>query len=261
MPVVHTDDAVEIAYRVVGGGPRTLLFIHGWANSSAVWTDLVEVLDSSGLRLLVPDLRGTGASARPAGEYTLERACRDLLAVADHAGAERFALVGHSMGGTVAQYLSATWPERVQGQVLFAPMLAGGVPLPEQLAGIMRGCTGNREAIRGIYTSGARTLRPESIERLLDDAMTIPAPAIEGYFDAWQKASFTSKLSAIRAPTLVVVGDDPFLSLDVLRAAVVSPIQGARLAYLPGVGHNVMIERPHGCASLLQAFAAALAWT
>jgi non-heme chloroperoxidase len=72
---------------------------------------------------------------------------------------------------------------------------------------------------------------------------------------------FAERLSAIKAPTLVVATDDPFLPPAFLRQAVVSLIRGARLAVLPGPGHYVQVERPRETAALLEAFLAGLSAT
>ena len=67
MPTAVSNDQTSIHYRVLGDGPRDVLLVHGWMVSGAVYDDLVEKMDLSGLRLVIPDLRGTGGSAKPDG--------------------------------------------------------------------------------------------------------------------------------------------------------------------------------------------------
>ena len=129
MPTVASSDQTSIHYRVVGDGPRNVLLVHGWMMSGAVFNELVELMDTTGLRLVIPDLRGSGGSGAPAGGYTLEQHARDVLAVADHAGLKRFTVVGHSMGGQLAQWVAAQEPARVDGVVLFNTVPAAGLPL------------------------------------------------------------------------------------------------------------------------------------
>jgi len=253
-----TNDGVRLSYRVFGEGPKTVILIHGWMVSGAIYDDLVAALDKSGLRLVVPDLRGVGASDRPERGYTIERYADDILAVADAEGCERFTVVGHSMGGKIAQWIAATSPARVEGVALLCPVPAAGMPLPPDARALFRGSGGNRAAQKTILDLACKELSEAVRERTLDDAATISASCIASSFDAWSEGNFADKLGAVRAPTLVVATDDPFLTPAILREAIVARVAGARLAYLPGPGHYVQIERPRETAALLEAFIAAL---
>jgi non-heme chloroperoxidase len=258
MPNALASDQSSLQYRVIGEGPRAVVLVHGWMVSGAVFDPLLEKLDTTGLRVVIPDLRGSGGSARAAGGYTLEQHARDVLAVADHAGLKRFILVGHSMGGQVVQWLAAHEPSRVEGVVLLCSVPASGMQLPPEAAGLFRTSAGDREKQKAILGLACKQLPEAALERLLKDAGEVGRASIEGSFDAWTAGGFESKLSAIRAPTLVVATDDPFLPPAFLREAVVGRIQGARLAYLPGPGHYPQVERPVETAALLTSFLAAL---
>ncbi len=139
MQTLTSRDGVEISYRSFGGGPTTVILVHGWMVSGAVYDDLISALGVSQedpplttrdrLRLVIPDLRGAGRSGRPEGGYTVAQYADDVLAVADAVRAESFVIVGHSMGGLIAQWIAAERPERVQGAVLLCPVPASGVQL------------------------------------------------------------------------------------------------------------------------------------
>lgn len=256
MPTVTATDNTQIHYRTVGEGPRTVLLVHGWMVSGAVWDELAELLDTSGLRLLIPDHRGTGKSGRPEGGYTLEQYAKDMLAVVEHAGAERFTVVGHSMGGQVAQWVAAEAAARVDGLVLLNTVPASGMQLPPDAAGLFRTSAGDREKQKMILGLACKQLSAEALEKALADAGNVSAQAIVGGFDAWTGGGMVEKLAKISAPTLVVATDDPFLPPAFLKQAVVQPIRLARLAYLPGPGHYPQVERPQETAALVGAFLA-----
>ena len=258
MPTVTASDQTPLHYRVVGEGPRDVLLIHGWMVSGAVYDAFLEKMDLTGLRLVIPDLRGSGGSGQAAGGYTLEQHARDVLAVADHAGLGRFTAVGHSMGGQVAQWVAAQEPARVEGVVLLCSVPASGMQLPPDAAGLFRTSAGDREKQKMILGLACKQLTPEALERLLQDAGAVARASIEGSFDAWTGGGFAARLSAITAPTLVVATDDPFLPPAFLREAVVKPIRNARLAYLPGPGHYPQVERPAETAALVTSFLAGL---
>ena len=252
---------VSISYRVIGAGSRDVFLIHGWMMSGAVFDDLIASLDTEGLRLVVIDHRGTGRSDHPVDGYTIAQYAADVLAVADAVGSQSFVAVGHSMGGQIAQWLAATTPERVSGQVLLCPVPASGIPLPPDAQALFRNCGQNRGMQQTILGLACKQLSDEARERLLNDSVTTAPQCIAQGFDSWMAGGFAERLSAIKAPTLVVATDDPFLPPAFLRQAEVSLIRGARLAVLPGPGHYVQVERPRETAALLEAFLAGLAAT
>lgn len=256
MPTTSASDGTSLHYRVIGDGPRNVVLVHGWMMSGAVWDAVLEKLDLTGLRVVLPDQRGTGQSAKASGGYTLEGLAKDILAVADAAGAKRFTVVGHSMGGQLAQWIAANAPERVEGVVLLNTVPASGMQLPPEAAGLFRTSAGSREKQQTILSLACKQLKPESMEALLKVAEGVCPESIQGVFDAWTKGGFADQLSRITAPTLVVATDDPFLPPAFLKQAVVAPIRNARLAYLPGPGHYPGVERPEETAALISAFLA-----
>ncbi|WNG42974.1 alpha/beta hydrolase [Archangium minus] len=258
MPTLVSSDQTPLHYRVIGDGPRSVLLVHGWMVSGAVFDELVEKLDTAGLRLVIPDLRGSGGSGAPASGYTLEQHARDVLAVADHAGLKRFTVVGHSMGGQLAQWVAAQEPSRVEGLVLLNTVPASGMQLPPEAVGLFRTSAGDREKQKTILGLACKQLSEAALERLLKDSGAVAPASIQSSFDAWTGGGFEAKLASITAPTLVLATDDPFLPPAFLREKVVHLIRGARLAYLPGPGHYPQVERPAETAALLTSFLAGL---
>jgi pimeloyl-ACP methyl ester carboxylesterase len=255
---LEVEPGVKIAYRVVGDGPRDVLLVHGWMMSSAVWTDWLASFDTRGVRLIVPDLRGTGGSDKPASGYSLDRYVRDLSALVERESKGGLVIVGHSMGGQIAQALAAALGDRAAGLVLLNSVPAAGLPLPDDAKGLFRNSGGAREMQKTILGLACKQLTDGAREQLLDDAGTIPVACIQGAFDAWTGGGIENVLGSIKARTLVVATDDPFLPPDFLRASVVDKIKGARLAVLPGPGHYPQVERPRETALIVDAFLAGL---
>jgi len=257
MKVVLADDKVSLSYRTVGRGPHTIFLIHGWLLSGAWMEELTRQLDTQTLRVIVPDLRGSGASGKPETGYCIEQFAHDILTIAEAEQVASFVVVGHSMGAQVAQWLAATYPQRILGCCLICPVPASGVTLPEDLANTFRNAHSS-EVQRSIFESSTNKLPAETISAMIRDAsQTIPAAVREG-FDAWSRGAGAENLKNICAPTLVISTDDGTLPRDFLLSAVVGKIKNARLAYLPGPGHFAHIERPRETAALIEAFLAGL---
>ncbi|PCC73376.1 Pimeloyl-ACP methyl ester carboxylesterase [Nannocystis exedens] len=257
MSTMTTSDKVQIAYRVLGEGPRTILAIHGWMVSSTVYDELAERLDLTGFRLVIPDLRGSGESDRPESGYTVERYAADVTELMDVLGDRSFVLIGHSMGGAIAQWIASAAPERVQGQVLLCPVPASGIPFPPDAAALFRGAD-NRESKATILGMACTNLSESARERLLGAGASIPAKCIAEGFESWSSLSFADRLKHVTARTLVVATDDPFLPPPFLRQTIVDPIAGARLAVIRGAGHYVQVERPDETVAVISAFLAGL---
>lgn len=258
MRFVSADDGVRVAYRIFGDGPKTVFLIHGWMVSGAVHNDLIDALDHSGLRLVVPDLRGAGRSDKPESGYSIERYAQDVLAIAEAEGIQSFAMFGHSMGGQIAMWLAAHHPTRVSGAVLGCSVPASGLPMPEDAIGLFSSAGGNREAQKIILGLACKQLSDEARERVLDDGAETSPAAIRESFDAWRNAQFAEKLDGIQAPVLCIATDDPFLPPAFLRSEIVAKVPKGRLAVLSGPGHYLQVERPRETAALLEAFLAGL---
>jgi pimeloyl-ACP methyl ester carboxylesterase len=115
---------LNIAYQVVGEGPRDLVYVPGWvSNIELMWEEpaMARFLDrlASFSRLILFDKRGTGLSDRVSNDElpTLEQRMDDVRAVLETVGSERAALFGHSEGGNMCVLFAATYPERTQALV------------------------------------------------------------------------------------------------------------------------------------------------
>ncbi len=107
-------DGVGIEYEVTGRG-RPVVLLHGFPDSGRLWRHQVPALADAGFRVIVPDLRGYGRSAKPAEveAYAMHLLAGDVLAVMAAAGAERAHVVGHDWGAALAWALGALAGDRV----------------------------------------------------------------------------------------------------------------------------------------------------
>lgn len=120
-----TDDALlrieangfEFRARVAGNEPNrpTVILLHGFPATSAMWKPLIPALASGGYRVVAFDQRGYSPGARPleVDEYALPNLVSDVLAIADAVGAQTFHLVGHDWGAAVGWATVLEHPDRV----------------------------------------------------------------------------------------------------------------------------------------------------
>src|SRR4051812_41572250 len=207
MPTLRTDDGVTIAFETRGEGPRTLLFLHGWAGSGTFWDETLQYLDLTGLRAITFAYRGHGASDKPASGYTLDRFAADAFAVADAAGAAEVVVVGYSMSGKFGQYLACARPDRVAGQILVAGCTAAELPFPPEMQRDWVSLAGDRERFLAFERQFiTQPVRQEVLDRWLDDAVKAPAAALDETLSMCARTSFSAQIAGSRLPTLVIGG-------------------------------------------------------
>lgn len=108
-------DGSKVHYTVDGEGPVAVVQIHGWACNATFWRLQTPPLAQQQFRVISVDLPGHGQSDAPAGiDYTIEHFARGVAAVLKHAGVQRAALMGHSMGVPVAVRVFRDHPALVE---------------------------------------------------------------------------------------------------------------------------------------------------
>jgi pimeloyl-ACP methyl ester carboxylesterase len=130
MSEVHRGD---LAFPVRTAGPddgEPVIFLHGFPQTSAMWSPYLARFSAAGFRAIAPDQRGYAATARPTAvdHYAIDHLVADVLGIADGMGISRFHLVGHDWGGIVGWALAAARPERL------ASLTSVSTPHPRALA-------------------------------------------------------------------------------------------------------------------------------
>lgn len=247
-------------YRTLGSGPHTVLCLHGWFGSSTGWgDDFCSLLDPDAFRYVFVNYRGYGERIDETGACTVEEIARDTLALADELGAERFSLLGHSMGGSAAQRVLSLAPDRVDKLVGVSPVPASGVPFDDQSWGLFSGAAhddGHRATILDFTTGNRLSSRwvqamvRHSVERSTREAFG-------AYLESWAKDDFADSVAGLAVPALAIVGEhDPALGAETIEATWMQSYPHARLEVMANAGHYAMYETPVRLATVVEAFLA-----
>lgn len=256
---MHVDDdtSVDTAHEV-GSGPTTVVCLPGWFGSSSGWgRGFLDALDTSLFRYELMDYRGYGERRGSGGPYTLDTIAADVLRLADDVGAERFALVGHSMGGTAALKVLTRAPERVIGVVGVAPVPASGTPLDKDGRELFESAAADdtaREAIIDI-TTGKR-LSSWWIDRLVRHSRgRSDEEAFAAYFLAWCDTDHAADVPVGAVPALAVIGEhDPACTEQVIRATWSTTFPDGQVEVLANAGHYPDHETPVRLATVIEEF-------
>ncbi|MFN8040392.1 MAG: alpha/beta hydrolase [Acidimicrobiales bacterium] len=266
--VVDVGD-VRLTISEAGVGGRPLLLLHGFTGARNDFTRWIEPLAERGWHVVVPDHRGHGDSDKPEDEsaYAFEIFAADALALVDALGWDGFALLGHSMGGMVAQVLTLMVPDRVAALIL---MDTSHKRLRVDPGLVELGVSTARE--HGVHVIA--DLQAEIDDPLTSDAYRRLCEADPDYaargdrnLRASSPAMYAAMLHAItsegedrldllaevRCPALVLVGDQdaPFRRPSERMAAT---LPDARLVVLPDAGHSPQFESPEAWWAAMSGF-------
>lgn len=251
VPHARTADGTAIFYSVAGEGPP-LLLIAGQSNSSKWWTQ-VQPTFAAGFTTIVLDHRGTGASDKPNSPYSTQLFASDCVAVLDNAGFERAHVYGTSMGGRIAQWIAASYPERVSRLVLGCTS-PGGPHAVERSAEVRKSLAqvdqmkARKALLDLMYTPAYRG----PFNTLGDPRMPPYARKLHllasGEHDAWDV------LPSISAPTLVVHGTEDIFNPTANAPLITARIPGARMELIEGARHGYFEEFPEIATPLVMDF-------
>jgi len=263
---------IELAIAEAGTGGRPLLLLHGFTGAKEDFTEWLEPLAGCGWHVVAPDLRGHGESSKPASEdaYSLAIMAGDAFALADALSWSRFVLLGHSMGGMVAQVMALSSPERLDGLVLMdtAPGPLEGVDTSEAEAVIAIARERGIDALADILAKRDSPLDSEAHKRLLaqrpgyaefgERKLRASSPYLYASMVPQMVRHQTNRLAALATldaslPVLVIVGeqDTPFQAPSERMARA---IPGARLSVIGDAGHSPQFENPEGWWDALSKF-------
>lgn len=241
----------------VGSGAHTVLVLHGWFGSSRSWQALLPHLDRETFRYVFLDYRGYGDRRGETGTYSIAEAAADVLAASGELGAERFSLLGHSMGGSVMQRVYADAPDRVRALVGVSPVPASGVPFDDQSRQLFSGAAdspGNRRAIID-FTTGNRltgTWLDAMVRHSLEHS---DRDAFAAYLDAWAGTDFHDEVEGAEVPVQVIAGrHDPALGEETMKATFGAWYPNLELEVFPDAGHYAMDESPVALATGVETF-------
>ena len=280
MEGLETRDGRRLAYRRTGEG--LVLVCHGGGPgfSSLYLGDLAGLGDE--LELVLLDPRGTGGSAKPSDPraYAIEDYVSDLEDLRGHLGLERMQLFGHSHGGIVAIAYAARHPERVELLILastlarFSPEQAAAMAVAVESHGDEPWYDDARAALEaeeaGDFETDEElaelTLREFPFyfasygddERAYLETLRGDTPNADALrlFNQEQVPSFDLRpeLAQIAAPTLVIAGDEDFITGPLSAAELSEGIAGAETVLIPGCGHFIFVEAPEAFRDSVLAF-------
>lgn len=251
------------------GGGEPVVFLHGFPTSAHLWSEVVPLVPA-GHRVLVVDLLGYGRSDRPGAQPLDIRAHADrTIALFDALGINYACVVGHDVGGGIAQSMAVRHPQRVSRLALVnsvafdawptrdVKLARAMLPLTRHLpptwllqvlrTDLLRGYTDHERGARSIELFVRPFASPEGRDAFMQHLLAL---------DAKDTTTLAPRLETLVQPTAILWGEhDPFLPVSIARR-LHDAIPGSTLEILPTARHFVPEEAPHRVARTLEALLA-----
>jgi pimeloyl-ACP methyl ester carboxylesterase len=240
------------------GSPENLpiIFVHGAAANHLVWGFQMRALADIAHAIAL-DLPGHGRSDPP-GRNNINDYSNVVLGLLAALDVDHAVIVGHSMGGAIAQKVALVQPDRVAGLVLIGTGARLRV-MPAILDGVLSDV--NQIAKIVVDNSYASTLDPAMRQRAIAEFVACPPQITHDDFVACNTFDILARVGDIHAPTLVICGKQDNMAPFKYSEFLASKIPNARLVPVEKAGHSVMIERADEVNHQLSEFITRLRWS
>jgi pimeloyl-ACP methyl ester carboxylesterase len=266
MPRIKVNGS-ELHYEDTGGGGEVILFSHGLLWNTSLFAPQVAALRGR-YRCISYDHRGQGQSADGEGpEIGMDLLTEDAVALLRALNVERAHVCGLSMGGFVGMRLAARHPEVVRSLILCDTAAdaepAENLPTYRRLNFVARWI-------------GLRLVTPR-VMPILFGRTALTDPGRSGDRAAWMRQlnrnrrsiwravngvlhrrAVVDELPRIRAPTLVIVGEEDVATVPARAARIAEAIPNAELVQIPAAGHSSTVEAPEAVNAAIAGFLARL---
>lgn len=232
-----------------GGSPPVLL-LHGLGATGQSWRMQIPALQEAGYRILAPDARGFGESTYPGGGMSVAQMAADMVSLIQQLGTTPIHVVGISMGGTLAIQLALDHkplvdklvlvntfarlrPEGLSGWVYFAfrLVLVHTLGIPTQAKAVTQ---------RIFPHADQEELR----QQLYDQILQADPHAYRAAMRALMRFNVQARLGEIRAPTLVITGENDTTVPPKNQRILAESIPNAKQVVIPHAGHGVIADHP-----------------
>ena len=253
---------LSIHAEVHGTAEPALVFLHYWGGTSRTWRKVTAELEGQ-FKTVAYDARGWGKSDKTLAGYKLADLADEALSLVKALGIKQYVLVGHSMGGKVAQLIASRRPEGLVGLILVAPAQPTPRHNPDEMREQQLHAYDNRENVLKAIGSGrltARTPSPEILEQIVEDSLSGSREATMAYPMESILEDISAEVANINVPTVLLAGElDQVDSIERHKTEVLAYLPNAEFKIIKGSGHLIPIDEPVQLAKEIASFTMRLA--
>jgi len=258
-------NGIDLYYNIQGSSENDLLLlIAGFDSDSSTWAVMMQSLVKQ-YQVLRFDNRGIGQSSAPDSAYSIQQMAADAVALLDYLNISQVHVVGHSMGGQIAQELAFAHPEKIQSLILISSWAKRDgkfnslIELFGDLTQKLEGTLYQRVLLPWLFTDAFYSI-PGTMEQLINLIENQPfEPTSHGLYHqsrAILGSDTSDRLADIHCPTLVMVGKEDLLTPIRFSEQLAQGIPNAELVILEQGGHAVVVEWADTVAKVILDFLA-----
>ena len=242
-------NGIQMNYELSGrkGAPIVVLS-HSLSSSLLMWNPQMDVLNLY-FQVLLYDIRGHGDSDTPLGAYTLELLGNDAIGLLDALNINQVHFIGLSMGGMIGQCLALNYPHRLKSLVLCDT--ASVIPSDAQPIWQERIDKARKKGMEALleetmerwFTPAFLTKNSQMLALIQKQFLATPVSGYIGCAEAIRKLNYLDRLSEIKMPTLIMVGEDDPATPVSASVAMHERISNSKLVILPSARHLSNVEQ------------------
>ena len=248
-------NGIGIQYLRTGGAKPPVVLLHGLMGNGACWTHLARTLEGA-FDVVMPDARGHGGSSAPEHGYRYDDLASDVVDLIRALDLSRPVLIGHSMGGMTAAVVASRGAGIVRGIVLVDPTFLS----PERQREVHDSDVANqhRRALglkKAELVAQARARHPHRSSEIVELQAEARLKTRMAAFDVLTPPNpeYADVVSAIDVPCLLVIGDDPVVTLETARELRrLNP--RVRVEQVKDAGHGLPFDQPERLGALVMSF-------
>ncbi len=242
---------MHLYYATTGSG-QPLVYIHGNTGSSLWFSKVMEI---PGFQTFALDLPNFGRSSALSGDVDLHAYADCVQEFIEALGLKSPIVVGHSLGGAVAQSLALRHPGIVKALVLVDSSSPKGLLTPRERYPFVEMMRKDRNILSKALAATVPTLRdPLFFDSLVDDAARMAEKAWIGNAEALSRFDVSAETSGFREPVLVIWGREDFIITETMAKDTAQAYPDAELVIVEDVGHSVIAENPGKFLDILALF-------
>lgn len=259
MPKISAN-GIQLYYEVHGEG-RPLVLISGLGYTLWQWRRMVPLL-AGHFQVITFDNRGVGGSDQPVGPYSAQLLAADTAGLLDALAIEKAVVMGHSMGGFIAQAMALGFPHKLEKLILSSTNFGGPrhVPATTEAMKIMTdvsvdAVTRFKNGLTVSTAPGWPDRHPEMVEEWTKWRMAHPidpaayqAQLAIGLSLYPEAAAFEGKLTNVKVPTLILAGEHDQVVPPENASLLAEKIPDSQVVILPDAGHFFPIETPEAAS-------------
>ncbi len=258
---------INIAYEVQGKG-NPLVLIAGVGYGAWFWHKVVPGL-AEHFQVITFDNRGAGGSDKPVGPFTVSMMAADTIGLLDALDIQAAIIMGHSLGGFIAQEMVVTRPDLVAKLILASTNFGGTnvIPITQEAMEVLTNREGDPVELvkRGITIACAPGFAERQmgvVKELMEYRFTNPVPPAQYQAQVMAGAGMAAlteeqvaeRMASIKVPTMILFGEFDMVVPPANADLMAKKIAGARVKIIPATGHMFPMEDPDATVIAIREF-------